>query len=212
MSRSRERPYHHGDLRAALLSAALTLLRERGPDGITLREAAKRAGVSHAAPYHHFPDKSGLIEALAIACFEAFANALERAWLTAPGPSMERFRAVGLAYVQYGLDHPAEFRLMNRPELRHAPPTTDGAAREETAVAAAARKPYELLLTAIAACQADGFIAHGDREPLALTAWVSVHGLTVVLIDGLLGPATRKDGDRLAYQVTQTLGDGLLRR
>jgi AcrR family transcriptional regulator len=204
------RSYHHGDLRQALVAAALRLLAERGLEGVTLRETARRAGVSHAAPYHHFPDKAHLIEALAITSFERFAAALRTAWEATPGPSIAKFQAVGLAYVSFALEHPEEFKLMNRPELRRAegaPSTTP------TPVQAAAGASYDVLLHAIRASQADGFIESGDPAPYALTAWASVHGLCVLWLDGLLDARAYADGGAgLADVVTRTLGGGLLAR
>jgi AcrR family transcriptional regulator len=205
--------YHHGDLRHALVAAGLQVLEERGLEGVTLRETARRTGVSHAAPYHHFADKAHLIEALAVESFERFATALRGAWDTTPGPSIAKFQAVGLAYVRYALDHPQEFRLMNRPELRQAASDPERGPGP-TPVQAAANASYEVLLHGIRAGQADGFLAPGDPEPLALTAWASVHGLCVLLLDGLL-KRHAADGDAgmdLAEIVTRRLGSGLLAR
>lgn len=204
-------PYHHGALRLALIDAGLQLLAERGVEGVTLRETARRTGVSHAAPYHHFPDKAHLIEALAVASFRRFQAALQLAWDTTEGPSVAKFRAVGLAYVRFALDHPQEFRLMNRPELRRGIAVRgDGA----TQVAEAARGAYEVLVTSIRASQSDGFLEPGDPEAMALTAWASVHGLAVLLLDGLLEGEVAALGSAmdLADVVTKTLGRGLLAR
>jgi AcrR family transcriptional regulator len=212
MSRSL-RPYHHGDLQSALLDAALALLREGGPEAVTLRAAASRAGVSHAAPQHHFGDKAGLVDALAVRCFERFSAALQAAWDETHGPSVARFRAVGMAYVGFAAAHPEEFRLMNRSELRRSgrPGTQhhDGATPVERAAAGA----YDVLIAAIRASQADGFVTDGDARDLALTAWAAVHGLAVLVIDGLLvpGDAPRSVAD-LAHVVTGTLGLGLMPR
>jgi AcrR family transcriptional regulator len=206
-------PYHHGDLQQALLKAGLELLQEHGLEGITLRETARRAGVSHAAPYHHFADKARLIEALATESFRRFTQALQEAWETTPGSSLARFRAVGLAYVQFALEHPAEFRLMNRPELRQPAKELQQDAAS-TPVTLAARQSYEVLLHSIRSCQEDGFITQGNPEPLALTAWSSVHGLAVLLMDGLLkeGAPSTEEGLGFADLVTQTLGHGLMAR
>lgn len=207
-----ERPsYHHGDLRTALVEAGLRLLAERGLEGVTLRETARRTGVSHAAPYHHFPDKAHLIEALAVEAYGRFHASLQGAWDAAKGPSIARFRAVGLAYVRFALEHPQEFRLMNRPELRRA---GGGEGEGPTPVEAAATGSFGVLLSSIRASQADGFIEPGDPAALALTAWASVHGLAVLLLDGLLEGevAVLGSGLDLADVVTKTLGRGLLVR
>ncbi|WP_344487292.1 TetR/AcrR family transcriptional regulator [Glycomyces endophyticus] len=106
--------YHHGDLRRALIDAAVEAVGETGPSALSLRAVAKRAGVSHAAPAHHFGDKAGLLTAVAAEGFDRFADALERAW-TATGD----FDAVGAAYVRFAIDHRAHFEIMFRPELLH---------------------------------------------------------------------------------------------
>lgn len=231
------KPYHHGDLREALVQAGLELLRERGLEGVRLRETASRAGVSHTAPYHHFPNKAMLIEALAVESFGRFTRALQRAWEETPGPSIARFRALGLAYVRFALEHSAEFRLMNRPELRRTgsqPDRAEQAAPVEqvssiggaspdgqappiesaSPVEQAAQLSYGVLLDGIRASQREGFIAEGDPEPLALAAWSTVHGLSVLLIDGLLeeGAGSPAAGLALAEVVTETLGQGLIVR
>jgi AcrR family transcriptional regulator len=205
--------YHHGDLASALVDAAWALLREGGPEAVTLRASAARAGVSHAAPKHHFRDKAGLVEALAVRCLERFTAALRSAWEETPGPSIVRFRAVGIAYVRFAADHPEEFRLMNRSELRRSDRGVSDAAAASP-VERAARAAYDVLLEAIRTSQEEGFVAAGDADALALTAWSSVHGLSVLVIDGLLRPAVLPNGGAgdLAELVTETLALGLLPR
>ena len=110
--------YHHGDLKRALLDAARVLAAQRGIDGFTLREVARQAGVSHAAPYHHFRDKAALVEALGMESYAALAEALRRARDHAKSLGAERLCDLGVAYVRFAVESPAEFRLMNRPELR----------------------------------------------------------------------------------------------
>lgn len=95
-------PYHHGDLRAALLQTAEEMLEKEGLAALSLREVARRAGVSHNAPYRHFPDRDSLLAALAAEGFEQFAEALEK----------RPRREMGEAYVEFALAHPQRFRLM----------------------------------------------------------------------------------------------------
>ena len=207
--KSKRGQYHHGDLHRALLEAGLQLLQERGMDAVTLREVARRAGVSHAAPYHHFPDKAALVEALAIEGFHTFTRTLRETWEAAPGTPLERLGALGVTYVRFALEHDATFRLMNRPELRR---TTD--IGQPSAVSQAALEAYRVLRDGVQACQEAGLVAAGDPEPWALTAWSSVHGLAVLLMDGLLEGrvASIAEGMQLAQLVTRTLGHGLVIR
>src|SRR6266540_1426296 len=117
MSKSRRagqdaRPYHHGDLRRALLDAAIEAITEAGPATVSLRDLARRAGVSHAAPAYHFGDKAGLLTAIAADGFRLLGAALGEAW-TATGSFLE----VGVAYVGFAVTHRAHFEVMFRPEL-----------------------------------------------------------------------------------------------
>ena len=104
--------YHHGDLRNALLEAAEALLAEHGVEGLTLRECARRAGVSHGAPSHHFGDVRGLLLALRGKCFERFGAHLAAARDAATAEPFEQLLAIGLAYLDFALQYPAQFRLM----------------------------------------------------------------------------------------------------
>src|SRR5258706_6813060 len=106
------RPYHHGDLRDTLLQSALELLESEGIDALSLRELARRVGVSHAAPSHHFPDKRALLAALAAHGFATLADEMDRAATRAGRDPVRRLTATGVAYVRFALAHPRLFRLM----------------------------------------------------------------------------------------------------
>lgn len=110
------RGYHHGDLRAALIRAAEELLAERGAEGFSLREVARRAGVSPGAPAHHFSSAAGLLTEIAISGFDQLAIDLQRAAEGNVSPA-ERLQAQGIAYVRYGLKQPGRFQLMFRHDL-----------------------------------------------------------------------------------------------
>jgi|SRR5579859_3487876 len=199
--------YHHGDLRRALLVAAFELLAERGLDGLALREVARRAGVTHAAPYHHFADKAALLAALVEAGFEDLAMAL-RAAGQAPGTNLERFANVGVAYVRFAADHPATFRLLFRPELRSG--VEPGG---QAAVGEAGQAAFGVLLDAVRACLASGEVA-GDAQTLALSAWCLVHGLATLLLDGPLREHfdPTEQTELVARRVTAVLASGLIPR
>src|SRR5215467_6476697 len=112
--KSARRAYHHGDLRRQLIVAAEQIIRERGVDGFTLREAARRVGVSPAAPAHHFKDARGLLTEVAALGFRDFGDALEAADKKGGADPAERLRLQAAAYVRFALQHPARFQLMFR--------------------------------------------------------------------------------------------------
>lgn len=200
---TRER-YHHGDLNAALLAAGVDLLAADGLEGVSLRAVARLAGVSHSAPYHHFANKAALVEALAVEGNRRLLASLTEAWAEGSGTAMQALLRVGVSYVEFALGNPGLFQLMNRPELRGAPQG------ERSPVAQAAQSAYQVLKDGILAGQAQGEISGGDPEILALTAWSTVHGLAVLLLDGMVDGSGR--GRDLPTQVAMTLGLGLLTR
>ena len=157
-----EKPYHHGDLRRVLLDAAVAAIAERGAAALSLRDLARRAGVSHAAPTHHFRDKAGLLTAVAAEGFALLGAALAEA---------DDFAATGVAYVLFATTHPGHFAVMFRPVLYH---------RDDPAVVAARDRTTEMLRGG--ARQAFG---DDDRVP-ALAAWSLVHGMATLIIDGAL--------------------------
>ena len=109
---SGERPYHHGDLRRTLVDEALAAIERDGPGSVSLRDLARRAGVSHAAPTHHFGDKVGLLTAIAAEGFDLLADELQDAF-----GRTGSFLEVGVAYVGFAVRHRAHFEVMFRPEL-----------------------------------------------------------------------------------------------
>jgi AcrR family transcriptional regulator len=194
--------YHHGDLRRALLQAAFQVLDESGLDRLSLREVARRAGVSHAAPYHHFADKAALVTALVDAGFEQLAESLSAA-ASGPGTNLERLGRIGGAYVSFAIENPATFRLLFRPELRGTTP----------AAGDSGQAAYAVLLEAVRACLASRE-AVGDSRALSLTAWSTVHGLATLLLDGPLHDhlAPGELSDSLARNVTSVLAVGFMPR
>jgi AcrR family transcriptional regulator len=175
-ARNGTRSYHHGDLPAALLDAVAALIREGGLETVTLRAAARRAGVSHAAPAHHFGDKAGLLAAFAAQGFAAFTATLEAARDAAPGTPVERLRAMGRAYIAFATEHRPWFEVMFRPEL---------VGSHQEVVTATGGDAFGVLVEQVAACLG----AHAtEREVLrvALATWSGVHGLATLLVDGPL--------------------------
>jgi len=162
--------YHHGDLRAALLEAGEVLLAERGPEGFTLRELARRVGVSYAAPAHHFPDVAALLTELAAIGFERLAAAMAAAAAPLADP-VARLMAIGHAYVATAIAQPAIFRLMFHSKRVHV-----ASPRLLEAGAAA----YGRLRGAMAVLPAPAPRAYADTA----LAWSVVHGFAVLCIGG----------------------------
>lgn len=181
---ARRTTYHHGDLREAALRAAVSLIEERGPEGFTLREVARKVGVTHTAPYRHFADKDALLVAVAEEGFVGLHDAMvaRRQGLTDPG---QRLQAIGIAYVEYAVAHPSHFRVMH------------GLAADscsDPGYVEAKGKTFQQLLDAIGDCQAAGVIAAGPVERYALTAWAAVHGLADLLMSGAVFKMGLADG------------------
>jgi AcrR family transcriptional regulator len=176
-------PYHHGDLRRALVHAALQLLSDRQDWNFSLREVAREAEVSHNAPYNHFADKRALLDAIAAHGFTQLADRMRRA-----SAGIERadsaLAAAALAYVRLGAENPAWYRLMFGSVL--AGP--DGARPPLANAAGAEAKSVLMDILARGAEQKRLAIKPGSKAELelaVLSAWATVHGLTMLVIDGL---------------------------
>lgn len=165
------RAYHHGDLRAALLAAAEEELAERGVEAFSLRQVARRAGVSHAAPAHHFGDARGLLTALAADGFYRFLAAQAAREAKADPDPRAQLVAAGLGYVDFALERPALFRLLfgsDRPDF------TDPA--------------LDVASTAAFFHLRDQVGAAGGTETDAAAVWAMAHGLADLLANGRLKP------------------------
>ncbi|MFJ9930847.1 MULTISPECIES: TetR/AcrR family transcriptional regulator [Streptomyces] len=165
------RPYHHGDLRAALLRSAERTLREEGAGALSLRALARDVGVSHAAPGRHFKDKQALLDALALEGYERLERALAEAADAGPGLD-ERMTASARAYLGFAVAHPALLELMFA--RKHHP---DGSAP----LAAAVDRTFGSLTRMFADAQERGEIVEGDPERIALTAAAGLHGLAALI-------------------------------
>lgn len=169
--------YHHGDLRNALVSEALKLLEQEGHSDFSLRDLARRVGVSAAALYAHFADKSALLAAIATAGFIRLKAALEIS-IRDDSDLLDEFLHMGSAYVRFGMQHPALYKLMFASE--------DLPARcpEYPELEAAAEAAFGLLTGMLERMQRRGFLRAGDPEADGLSVWAHVHGLTSLIITG----------------------------
>jgi AcrR family transcriptional regulator len=185
------RPYHHGDLREKLISATEALILERGVDGFSLREVARRAGVSPAAPAHHMGDAKGLLSEVARLGFKDFGDALHDADLRGGNDPMKRLSEQGMAYVTFALKNPARFTLM----FRH-----DICDMTNTGLRAVAERAFNVLEGAIRA--AVGLAPADEMTPdaygLLLATWSIVHGFAHLALGGELDDAARMRGGKEA--------------
>jgi AcrR family transcriptional regulator len=186
------RPYHHGDLRTALLRAAEILISEVGPSAFTLREVARRAGVSHNAPYRHFKSREDLLLAVAAEGLERLHTTMTERMECGASPR-ERLVLCGCGYVEFALRWPQHFIVMfDLAGLRHE--ERDGKRIPSIA--------FQVLFDAITAAQQAGVLPIGDPLPLAWTAWSMVHGIAKLAAGGNLPPdqATLLDFTRRATE------------
>ena len=171
-SKVAKRRYHHGDLRAALVSEGLRLVESAGAEAISLREVARAVGVSATSVYRHFPDKRALMTALAQEGLHRLGAAQQDAAGAAAGTGAAAFTATGRAYVHFALANPGLFRLtFTYPGIDVGDPTSD----------AAASLLHDHALD----------IANGDERlarVVALRAWALVHGLALLMLDGRVPP------------------------
>jgi AcrR family transcriptional regulator len=198
---AKEAPYHHGALRDALLAAAARVLERDGLPGLTLRAVAREAGVSHAAPTHHFGDLAGLLSELAAIGFRQFDAALAKAGASADG-SPETGMARAKAYVAYAQAHPGLYGLMFRTErLDMTRPALDQAASAS----------FSELVGAVGASRHEPISEQAmslDQAAAIARAWCLVHGFTMLLLDGRLSNILRRLPDGTD---AETLLDAMLR-
>lgn len=169
-----KRDYHHGDLRRALIEAAVETIARRGIAALNLRQLAARVGVTSGAPYHHFPNREDLLAAIADDGFRRLEGNLLAARNAAGPQAGGRLEALGRAYVSFAVANPGYFRAMFHGDAQSSGPTEAGL------------RSFGLLRAAVIACQEAGAAPRGDPVPLVLTAWSAVHGFATLWVDGAL--------------------------
>jgi len=209
--------YHHGDLKRALVSAALTLLTEKQDWDFSLREVTRVAGVSHNAPYNHFVDKRDLLAAVAAASHEVLLARMQAAATSVDArDAAGALAAIGEAYVHFGTENPARYRLMFGTALvtseNDLPPiVAESAARAKTVL-------RDIVLRG--ALDGTFAVSPADAEAMdlaVLSAWSIVHGLTMLLIDGLAATGaplrlSKETVQQIAEGISRTFRDGMLKR
>lgn len=181
-------PYHHGDLRRAILDAAIESITANGSTALSLRELSRRAGVSHAAPIHHFGDKAGVLTALAAEGYELLADALDAAG--------EEFVEAGVAYVRFAVTYRAHFEVMFRPDTYH---------RDDPAVAAARERARQALVRGV-----HTRTTRTGREArlTGIAAWSLMHGFATLWLTGGLPDDLGDDLNAVARKVAGLLFAG----
>ncbi len=192
----KERPYHHGDLKRALLETAEQMLQEDRRWQFTLREVARRAGVSHMAPYNHFQDKNALMAELAMVGFDRLRESLTTARPRKPRALRQEFFDVGRAYVRFGEAHPNLYRLMFSQDVGR------DMHLNERALGA-----FGVLLELLERGQEEGVLRRRRLQSQAAACWAEVHGITMLVIDGLFVP--EKVGQNAIEEALTTLFEGL---
>jgi AcrR family transcriptional regulator len=204
-STTEQRPYHHGDLHRAIVVAALDVLSESQSTEFSLRELARRAGVSHNAPYKHFADKRDLLAAVSAVGFELLAKQMTDAMKELDSPR-ERLAAMARAYVRDGVNNPALYRLMFGGYL----------SGQDNGRPAIERTAAEVMKVLLVEAIIDGALGRvipdtpADRRKIdgaILMFWSQMHGLTLLLVDRLVGPSEK--AAELSESVLQGMLEGL---
>lgn len=187
---AKSRSYHHGDLKAAMVEAALQLVRTRGPRGFTLNEASRAAGVSVSAPYNHFKSKEALLVAIVLLGNQTLETEL-RAAADTEGTPRQRLLAVGMAYTRFATRHPDLFAVMFQSGIDKAPyPEVHASAARAFSVAGALAAEIEPLPS--------------NAQQLSLALWTMAHGFATLAAEGALA--------RVGNQTTDVTAEALFRR
>jgi AcrR family transcriptional regulator len=185
-------PYHHANLRQTLLDAAVALIGEVGPRAFTLREVARRAGVSHNAPYRHFASKDELLAEVAAEGFARLTSSMRKRMARANSPE-ERLQECGCGYVAFSLRWPQHVLVMF-----DLPKPSKGQEKHQ----AAGENAFAVLRECIVAAQQSGNLPTGDPLPLAWMAWSFVHGIAKLSISGNL-PLTPRSAIEFTRNASQ---------
>lgn len=199
MQQESERPYHHGNLRSAVIATAMDMLAEGEAANFTLREVSRRAGVSHAAPYKHFPDKSALLAEVALVGFERLREAMADAQANAPGELRAELFEVARAYIGFGQANPALYRLMFGGEIGD---------RADVHLDSRALSAFDVVIDLLSRGQEAGIIRARAVRGQAAACWAQLHGLTMLMLDGLLR-SPEKVGENPVEAALETLFEGL---
>lgn len=175
---SKPEAYHHGDLKLTLIDTAIKMLKTRAPAEISLRELAREAGVSQAAPYRHFKNKEELLAAIMTQGFELKTKYMKQSMEENKSDILKMYYGCGLSYFKMGKNHPQHFKLMFGSEIIPS--------QKYPALQVSACTTFALLKKMIVTCQEAGLVGHGDPYHKALNCWSMVHGFTMLYAEGRL--------------------------
>jgi AcrR family transcriptional regulator len=193
------KPYHHGDLRSALVAKGLELTRAHGPDALVLRDVTRAVGVSPNAAYRHFANRRALLDAVAVEILTRVADGMAAVVQepdSAPRQAVERLRAVGLGYIAFARREPGWFSV-----VFFGP----GAERDVSTA-----PPYLALVDALDGLVAAGVLSRSRRVGAEWSCWAAVHGFAVLVLDGPLRGAEEGETRRLAARTVDAIIDGVI--
>ena len=173
---SEKSSYHHGDLKNALIKAGIEILSKEGVNGLSLRKVARKAGVSHSAPYAHFADKQALVAAIATDGHKKIYDKIAGVMEQYPDDPLRQFVETAWAYVEFGFKEPDHFRI-----------TFSGAVKKERdypVLVEMTAKNFGVLCALVARCQAAGILNSGEPDLVAVGAWGLVHGFVSLIQEG----------------------------
>jgi AcrR family transcriptional regulator len=173
-----KKTYHHGDLKNALIQSGVKILAKEGVAGLSLRKVAKKAGVSHAAPYAHFHDKQALIAAISADGLRRLYEQMSLVVDAYPNKPAKQLTEGAKAYLHFAQEHPDQFRIMFSGVIESEKDHPDYV---EMSI-----KSYQRVIRIVEACQAQGVLRSESAEALGVALWSVVHGLTMLLIEGQL--------------------------
>lgn len=168
--------YHHGDLKNALIKAGVEILSKEGAGGLSLRKVAQRAGVSHSAPYAHFPDKQSLIAAISTEGFNQLHDELSAVTSKFANDPKQQLVEGTRAYVQFAINHKDTFKIMFSSALEKE--------KEYPAFVEISRQTFERVVDIVKACQAAKVLEPGSPEATAVMVWGQVHGIVSLALEG----------------------------
>jgi AcrR family transcriptional regulator len=168
--------YHHGDLKNALIKAGVEILSKEGIEGLSLRKVAQRAGVSHSAPYSHFPDKQSLIAAISTEGFKQLYDELSAAIALHKDNPMQQLMEGAWVYVQFAMSNTDTFNIMFSGVLEKE--------KEYPSFVEISRKTFEVVVDIVRACQEAGVLRSTQPDLMAVSVWGQLHGIVSLVLEG----------------------------